>query len=79
MSYLPFMDEDFRQEYIEALCRIKDRLNLPIFMVPPYATRAAEGMKVFTASGLPAFPSFERAVKAIAATSGYREWASASS
>jgi len=43
-------------------------------MVPPYASRAAAEMKEFTLAGLPAFPSFERAAKAVSATSGYREW-----
>jgi acyl-CoA synthetase (NDP forming) len=73
MSYLPFMDADFRKDYIEALCRIRDRLHLPVFMVPPYASRAAVGMKDFSVAGLPAFPSFERAAKAVAATAGYAE------
>ncbi len=76
MSYLPFMDGEFRQKYIEALCRLRDMLNLPIFMVPPYASRAAAAMKEFTIAGLPAFPSFERAAKALSATCGYREWVS---
>jgi len=74
MSYLPFMDAEFRQQYIEALCRLRDKLNLPIFMVPPYASRAAGAMKEFTIAGLPAFPSFERAAKALSATCGYQEW-----
>jgi acyl-CoA synthetase (NDP forming) len=73
MSYLAFMDADFRSKYIEALCQLRDRLGLPIFMVPPYAARASEEMKEFTKAGLPAFPSFERAAKAVFATSGHLE------
>lgn len=72
MSYLPFVLSDFRQGYIEAMCHLRDRLNLPIFVVPPYASRGAAGMKEFTAAGLPAFTSFERAARAISATSGYQ-------
>ena len=74
MSYMPFIDAEFRQQYIETLCRLRDRLNLPIYIVPPYASRAAGAMKEFTIAGLPAFPSFERAAKAVFAISGYREW-----
>ena len=76
MFYLPFLQSDFRLEYIEKLCRLRDRLDLAIFMVPPYASRGSEAMKEFTVAGLPAFPSFERAARAVDATSGYREWAS---
>ena len=41
MSYLPFMEAEYRQKYTEALCRLRDTLNLPIFMAPSYASRAA--------------------------------------
>jgi acyl-CoA synthetase (NDP forming) len=76
MSYLPFFIPDMRPRYIESLCQLRDRLNLPIYIVPPYAARAADGMKEFTIAGLPAFPSFERAAKAISATSGWQAWVS---
>jgi acyl-CoA synthetase (NDP forming) len=76
MSYLPFVVSDFRPAYIEAMCQLRDALNLPIFVVPPYASRAIGAMKEFTTSGLPAFGSFERAARAIAATSGYQQWVS---
>ena len=76
MSYMPFFVPDFRPKYIETLSRIRDRLNLPIFIVPPYASRAAAGMKEFTVAGLPAITSFERAAKAVSATADYREWVS---
>jgi len=76
MSYLPFHVPETRPKYIETLCELRDRLNLPIFIVPPYASRAVEGMKEFTVAGLPAFPSFERAAKAVSVTAIHREWAS---
>lgn len=76
MSYLPFLLSDFRRRYIEAMCQLRDRLNVPIFVVPPYASRATAGMKEFTTAGLPAFTSFERAARAISAASGYQEWIS---
>ena len=76
MSYLPFFMPEMRSRYIGALCRLRDRFHLPIYIVPPYAARAAEGMKEFTIAGLPAFPSFERAARAISATSWWRALAS---
>jgi hypothetical protein len=53
------------------MCQLRDRLNLPIFIVPPYASRGTAGIKEFTTAGLPAFNSFERAARAISATSSY--------
>jgi len=76
MSYLPFLSAEVRQEYIKKLCELRDRLALPIFMVPPYASRQVDGMKDFTMAGIPTFSSFERAAKAISATLGYQEWVS---
>jgi len=72
MSYLPFFIPDMRPRYIESLCQLRDRLHLPIYIVPPYAARAADDMKEFTIAGLPAFPSFERAARAISATSWWQ-------
>ncbi|MBU2550263.1 MAG: CoA-binding protein [Proteobacteria bacterium] len=77
MSYMPFFLEEFRPAYIEMLRQARDELGLPIFIVPPYTARAAAAMKEFTLAGLPALPSFERAAKAVWATSGYQAWASA--
>ncbi len=76
MSYLPFFIPDMRPRYIESLCQLRDRLHLPIYIVPPYAARAADAMKEFTIAGLPAFPSFERAARAISATSQWQAWVS---
>jgi acyl-CoA synthetase (NDP forming) len=76
MSYLPFAYPDMRSRYIETIRRLRDRFHLPIYIVPPYAARAAEGMKEFTLAGLPAFPSFERAARAISATSSWQAWVS---
>jgi acyl-CoA synthetase (NDP forming) len=67
MSYQPFVVPEMLPEYVEALGRLRDRFALPIYIVPPYAARAAEGMKAFTVAGLPSFPSFERAAGAVSA------------
>jgi len=72
MSYLPFFMPEMRPRYIESLCQLRDRLDLPIYIVPPYAARAADGMKEFTIAGLPAFPSFERAARGISATAQWQ-------
>lgn len=76
MSYPTFFYPELRPEYIASICQLRDRLKMPIFVVPPYAARGAEGMKEFTTVGLPAFPSFERAARAVSATTGYQEWVS---
>jgi len=65
MSYQPFVIPEMLPEYVEALGRLRDRFKLPIYVVPPYAARAMEGMKAFTVAGLPSFPSFERAAGAV--------------
>ena len=76
MSYLPFFMPDTRRRYIESLCQLRDRLHLPIYIVPPYAARETDGMKEFTIAGLAAFPSFERAARGISATSWWQAWVS---
>jgi acyl-CoA synthetase (NDP forming) len=76
MSYPTFFYPELRPAYIESMCQLRDRLKMPIFVVPPYAARGAEGMKEFTTAGFPAFPSFERAARAVSATVGYQEWVS---
>jgi acyl-CoA synthetase (NDP forming) len=73
MTYLPFAMPEWRPKYIETMAHLRDRLNLPIFVVPPYASRGTDGMKDFSLAGLPAFPSLERAARAISATAGYQE------
>ncbi len=72
MSYQPFVAPEMLPRFIEALVGLKNQFQLPIYVVPPYAARAAEGMKTFTVAGLPAFPSFERAARAIAVTSKWQ-------
>jgi len=74
MSYLPFFLPEYRPKYIETMSALRERLQLPIYIVPPYASRAHQGMKEFTIAGLPAFSSFERAAGAISALVIYREW-----
>ena len=76
MSYQPFVITDLRPKYIEALSQLRDRFDMPIYCVPPYAARGGDFMKAFTIAGLPAFPSFERAAKAISATSKWQAWVS---
>ena len=68
MSYMPFVVQDTLPSLIEALSELRDRLRLPIYLVPPYAATAGEAMKALTIAGLPAFPSFERAARAVSAT-----------
>jgi acyl-CoA synthetase (NDP forming) len=74
MSYLPFFLAEYRPRYIEIMSQLSKRLQLPIYIVPPYASRAHEGMKEFTIAGLPAFSSFERAAGAVSSLVLYREW-----
>jgi acetyltransferase len=76
MSYIPFTIPNMGPRYIESFCQLRDRLHLPIYIVPPYAARAADDIKEFTIAGLPAFPSFERAARGISATSWWRAWVS---
>ncbi|MFC1893748.1 CoA-binding protein [Chloroflexota bacterium] len=73
MIYKPLVMPESRPRYIEAMCQLRDELGLSIFVVPPHSSSGTAFMKEFTAAGLPAFPSFERAAKAIATTSRYRE------
>jgi acetate---CoA ligase (ADP-forming) len=75
MSYLPFAIPDMRPSCIETLARLRDRLHLPIYVVPPYAARGVAGIREFTEAGIPAFPSFERAARGIAATTAWQAWA----
>jgi acyl-CoA synthetase (NDP forming) len=73
MTYLPFAAPETRPSYIEKVRGLRDRLQVPVYAVPPYASRGAEGMKNLTAAGIPAFPSFERAARAVDATARYTE------
>ncbi len=72
MSYMPFVVPDILTSFIETLAGLRDRLHLPIYVVPPYASKAGEAMKALTLAGLPAFPSFERAARAVSATCGWQ-------
>ncbi|MDY7036758.1 MAG: hypothetical protein SV375_11430, partial [Thermodesulfobacteriota bacterium] len=73
MSYLPFLMPDLIPQYIEAMCRIRNDLSLPIFIVPPFGIPGAAAIKEYTSAGLPSFSSFERAAKAISVTCAYQE------
>ncbi len=68
MSYMPFAVPEMLPSFIESLAHLSTRLDLPIYLVPPYAATAGDAMKALTLSGLPAFPSFERAARALSAT-----------
>jgi acetate---CoA ligase (ADP-forming) len=72
MSYMPFMVPEALSAFIKTLTPVKERVRLPITLVPPYAAIAGEAMKNLTLTGIPAFPSFERAARAIAATSRWQ-------
>ena len=72
MSYMPFVVPDILPSFIKTLADLRDRLHLPIYVVPPYASQAGEAMKALTLAGLPAFPSFERAARAVSATCGWQ-------
>ena len=76
MSYIPFVVPEVLPSFIDTLTQLKDRFRLPIYVVPPYAAKAGEAMKTLTIAGLPAFPSFERAARAVSATYGWQTWAS---
>jgi acetate---CoA ligase (ADP-forming) len=73
MSYMPFVVPDILPSFIKTLADLRDRLHLPIYVVPPYASQAGEAMKSLTLAGLPAFPSFERAARAVSATFGWQD------
>jgi acyl-CoA synthetase (NDP forming) len=73
MTYLPFAAPETRASYIERVVRLRDQSRVPVYVVPPYASRGAEGMKDLTAAGIPALPSFERAARVVDATARYNE------
>jgi acyl-CoA synthetase (NDP forming) len=72
MTYMPFVVPEILPSFIEALAQLRERLNLPIYLVPPYAAVAGEAMKTLTLARLPAFTSFERAARAVSATSSWQ-------
>jgi acetyltransferase len=76
MSYIPFVVPEILPSFIDTLAQLRDRFRLPIYVVPPYAAKAGEAMKTLTIAGLPAFPSFERAARAVSATFNWQSWAS---
>ena len=76
MSYMPFVVPEIMPVFIDTLAQLRDRFRLPIYVVPPYAAKAGEAMKSLTIAGLPAFPSFERAARAVSATYHWQSWIS---
>jgi acyl-CoA synthetase (NDP forming) len=72
MSYQPFVVPEKLNDFIKAFCDLRDRLQIPFYVVPPYPARAAEAMKAFTLAGLPSFPSFERAARAVSVAAQWK-------
>ena len=69
LTYYPLDDESFAQSMVE----LKERIDKPIFVVPAYPSRQSQGLSLYTRKGIPAFPSAERAAKAISAAVEYRQ------
>jgi len=60
-TYHSLTDEALAQ----AIEGVRDRIQKPIFVVPPYPSRETEGSSLYTQRGIPTFPSPERATKAM--------------
>ena len=63
VTYYPLTDE----RYAQGMKELEERVKKPLFIVPPYPTRQSEGLSNYTQKGIPAFPTPERAAKALAA------------
>jgi len=61
VTYYPLTDEAFADEMKE----LRERMGKPIFVVPTYPSRQSEGLAIYTRRGMPAFPTAERAAKAM--------------
>ncbi len=61
VTYYPLTDPVYAQGMREVL----ERVRKPVFVVVPYPTRQGEGLSLYTQKGMPAFPSAERAAKAL--------------
>jgi len=62
VTYYPLTDELYAQRMRDLM----ERVEKPLFVVVPYPTRQGEGLSLYTQKGMPAFPTVERAVKALA-------------
>jgi acyl-CoA synthetase (NDP forming) len=61
VTYYPLTDES----YAQGMKELGERVGKPLFIVPPYPTRQGEGLSLYTQKGMPAYPTPERAAKAI--------------
>ena len=61
VTYNPLTDEP----YAQGLKELVERVGKPLFIVAPYPTRQGEGLSLYTQKGMPAFPTAERAAKAM--------------
>lgn len=62
ITYYPLTDET----YAQGMKKIGESVKKPLLIVPPYPTRQSEGLSIYTQNGIPAFPTAERAAKALA-------------
>ena len=69
VTYSPLTDEKLASKAVETVHRVKK----PLLMVAAYPTMMAKAMAAATRRGIPAFPSPERAVKALAALVQYAD------
>ena len=61
ITYYPLTDEP----YAQGMKELGQRIGKPLFMVSPYPTRYGEGLSLYTQKGVPAYPTPERAAKAM--------------
>ncbi|MFC2041078.1 acetate--CoA ligase family protein [Chloroflexota bacterium] len=69
-TYLPLTDDTLAR----CIDRVRDRLQKPIFVVPPYPSRETNGSSLYTQRGIPALTSPERAARAISALVQYTRY-----
>jgi len=62
VTYYPLTDEP----YAQGMKELVERVRKPLFVVAPYPTRQSDGLSLYTQKGMPAFPTAERAAKALA-------------
>lgn len=70
IDYYPFTDEKF----MKSLAALRDKLGKPITVIPGHPSLSVEGMSLYARSGLPTYPTPERAARALAALWRYSQW-----
>ena len=63
--YLSLPDTGATNNFIQRIEQVRDRIKKPVILVPAYGTEQRENARAATLKGIPAFPTPERAVKAI--------------